>query len=88
MDDVLERLESRLPDRAVPVWELAKRTVQDSLHDRVPGLAAEAAFFALLSLVPMLLAVAGFALDDLTQRLRAREPRVPCDKGAPACDWY
>ena len=34
------------------------------------------------------MAVAGFALDDLTQRFRAREPRVPCDKGAPACDWY
>lgn len=61
MDEVLERLEARLPDRVVPLWELAKRTVQDSLHDRVPGLAAEAAFFALLSLVPMLLAVVGTA---------------------------
>lgn len=61
MDHVLERIEERLPDRFVPLWELARRTVQDSLDDRVPGLAAEAAFFALLSLVPMLLAVVGTA---------------------------
>lgn len=59
--EILERIEQRLPDRVVPLWELARRTVQDSLRDRVPGLAAEAAFFALLSLVPMLLAVVGTA---------------------------
>lgn len=61
MDDVLERLEERLPDRLAPLWELVRRTVEDSLDDRVPGLAAEAAFFALLSLVPMLLVIVGTA---------------------------
>jgi membrane protein len=35
------------------------RTVRDSFADRVPGLAAEAAFFAVLSLPPLLLAVLG-----------------------------
>lgn len=61
MHPVLERLEERVPRRLAPIWELARRTVQDSLHDRVPGLAAEAAFFALLSLVPMVLVVVGTA---------------------------
>lgn len=37
--------------------ELAIRTVDDSIHDRVPGLAAEIAFFALLSLPPLLLTI-------------------------------
>ena len=35
------------------------RTIRDSFADRVPGLAAEAAFFAVLSLPPLLLAVLG-----------------------------
>lgn len=61
MEQILERIEERLPDRLVPVWELAERTVRSSLQDRVPGLAAEAAFFALLALAPMLLAVVGTA---------------------------
>ena len=42
----------------------------------------------LFTILPMLLAVAGFALDDLTRNLRAGERRAACDKGAPACDWY
>lgn len=61
MDEILARIEERLPERILPLWDLAKRTVQDSLHDRVPGLAAEAAFFALLALVPMMLAIVGTA---------------------------
>ncbi|HEX2026535.1 MAG TPA: YihY/virulence factor BrkB family protein [Nitriliruptorales bacterium] len=55
----LKRLEAAVPDRLRPGWELARRTVEDTFDDRVPGLAAEAAFFALLSLFPMLLAVVG-----------------------------
>lgn len=58
---VLERVTERMPDRLLPAWELARRTVVESIEDRVPGLAAEAAFFALLSLVPLVLAVVGGA---------------------------
>lgn len=55
----VHRLVAKLP---VPVQSVARvgvRTVRDSLDDRVPGLAAEAAFFAVLSLPPLLLAVLG-----------------------------
>lgn len=38
---------------------LAKRTFVDSLGDRVPGLAAEVAFFLMLSLPPLLLVILG-----------------------------
>lgn len=38
---------------------LAERTVRDSLRDRVPGLAAEVAFYLVLSLPPLLLVVLG-----------------------------
>lgn len=38
---------------------LAERTVRDSLKDRVPGLAAEVAFYLVLSLPPLLLVVLG-----------------------------
>ncbi len=59
--------------------ELLLRTVEDTIDDRVPGLAAEVAFFVLLSLPPLLLlglgtvgyigdAVPGFA-DDASGRL-------------------
>jgi membrane protein len=41
------------------LWELTRRTVRDSLDDRLPGLAAEVAFFLLLSLPPMLLVALG-----------------------------
>jgi membrane protein len=36
-------------------WTLGVRTVRDSLDDRLPGLAAEVAFYVLLSLPPLLL---------------------------------
>ncbi len=41
--------------------ELVKRTVSDSIADRVPGLAAEVAFFVVLALPPLLLVVLGVA---------------------------
>lgn len=57
--------------------ELVVRTVKDAQQDRAPGLAAEVAFFALLSLPPLLLAlfgVAGFVSDLIgdvnTEKLR------------------
>ncbi|MDQ4130325.1 MAG: YihY/virulence factor BrkB family protein [Actinomycetota bacterium] len=42
-----------------PVLLVAKRVVRESARDRIHGLAAEGAFFALLSLPPFLLAVLG-----------------------------
>jgi membrane protein len=53
------RLTARLPGPVASVVRVGVRTVTDSLADRVPGLAAEAAFFAVLSLPPLLLAVLG-----------------------------
>jgi membrane protein len=40
-------------------WTLARRTAASSIRDRVSGLAAEAAFFMLLSVPPTLLALLG-----------------------------
>jgi membrane protein len=54
---VTRRIIDGTPARLRPGVELSIRTVDDSLHDRVPGLAAEIAFFALLSLPPLLLTV-------------------------------
>lgn len=54
MHPVSSKLIARSPRRLrVPV-ELAVRTVDDTFHDRAPGLAAEVAFFVLLSLPPLL----------------------------------
>lgn len=49
----------RTPDRLKGPVELVVRTATDSGEDRVPGLAAEIAFYVLLSLPPLLLAVLG-----------------------------
>lgn len=59
VDEFVEGLAGRLPGRLAPVWRLTARTVIDAADDRVPGLAAEAAFFAVLSLPPLMLAVLG-----------------------------
>ena len=76
---ISEAIIARSPRRVRAAVELALRTVEDTLDDRVPGLAAEVAFFVLLSLPPLLLlalgtvgfigsAVPGFA-DDAAERL-------------------
>jgi membrane protein len=52
-----ERLLARTPARLRPVVDLSIRTVRGADEDRVPGLAAEIAFFVLLSLPPLLLTV-------------------------------
>ncbi len=54
--------------RGATLWRLTLRTGLDSVEDRIFGLAAEMAFFAMLSLPPLLLVVlgsAGFVLDGL-----------------------
>lgn len=62
---LLERLEHiAMPDAGATGWwantrRLVVRTVVDSLDDHVPGLAAEMAFFVVLSLPPLMLAVLG-----------------------------
>ena len=58
----------RLPVRARVPGELAVRTVQDAIEDRVLGLAAEISFYVVLSLAPLLLgtvALAGIVGDAL-----------------------
>ncbi|MFP5309695.1 MAG: YihY/virulence factor BrkB family protein [Actinomycetes bacterium] len=57
MHPVSRRLIDAAPSRIRPGVELAVRTVDDTVADRVPGLAAEVAFFSLLSLPPLLLTV-------------------------------
>ncbi len=56
---LLRRFVARLPGPVQSVMRVGVRTVTDSFADRVPGLAAEAAFFAVLSLPPLLLAILG-----------------------------
>ena len=78
MHRVTQRLIDRTPARLRPGVELAIRTVDDSLRDRIPGLAAEIAFFALLSLPPLLLTILAAIgevgdLFGLTWRLRVQE---------------
>ncbi len=54
-----ERLRRQLVDHAPTLRTLAVRTYRDSVADRLPGLAAEVAFFLLLSLPPLLLVFLG-----------------------------
>lgn len=55
----VRRRAGQLPRPVQSVLRLGVRTIKDSFEDRVPGLAAEAAFFAVLSLPPLMLAVLG-----------------------------
>ncbi len=59
LDDLAERAIAGTPARARPAVTLLLRTITDTRDDRVPGLAAEVAFFVLLSLPPLLLLVLG-----------------------------
>ena len=59
LDDLVERAIARTPEWGRPAVTLALRTLTDTRNDRVPGLAAEVAFFVLLSLPPLLLLVLG-----------------------------
>lgn len=65
MSDLAARTLERVPDRLRPGADLAVRTVADAFRDRVPGLAAEMAFFMVLSLAPLLITVfTGIAVAD------------------------
>lgn len=60
------------------LWRLVVNTIQTCMHNRVTGLAAEAAFFAVLSLPPLIFALAGsigyvFAQFSETQIDEVRE---------------
>jgi membrane protein len=59
LDELVERAIARSPARVRPGVTLTLRTITDTRADRVPGLAAEVAFFVLLSLPPLLLLVLG-----------------------------
>ena len=59
LDDLVERAVARTPARVRPTVALTLNTLRDTREDRVPGLAAEIAFFVLLSLPPLLLLVLG-----------------------------
>jgi membrane protein len=59
-----EAARSEQPDRRGPrglaaLWALTKGTAVECFRDRITGLAAEAGFWALLSLPPLLLAIVG-----------------------------
>lgn len=57
MPPAVRRLLDRTPPRLRPGVEVAVRTVTDAFADRVPGLAAEMAFYLILSLPPLLITV-------------------------------
>ncbi len=68
MHPITRKLIDGTPERLRPGVTLVVATVDDSVQDRVPGLAAEIAFYSLLSLLPLLLTVLGtigFAADAI-----------------------
>jgi hypothetical protein len=67
-------------------WWLAASTLLIALLVTLGEQGEEARF--LFTILPMLLAVAGFALDSVSRSVRDKERRLACDKGAPVCDWY
>lgn len=59
----------RTPERIRPAVALVVRTVRDAIDDRVVGLSAEVAFFAILAVPPLLLTIVaalGFVPGDQT----------------------
>src|SRR5690606_27234038 len=59
LDRRVRSLYARCPAPVRHAWRLTDRTVRAASADRVPGLAAEAALFTLISLPALLLAVFG-----------------------------
>jgi len=74
MHPLSQRLIDRTPRHLRPVIELVSRTVHGTFRDRVPGLAAEIAFFTMLSLPALLLtglASVGFVGDLMGRQWRS-----------------
>jgi hypothetical protein len=67
-------------------WWLAASTLSVTLLVTLGEQGEEARF--LFTIMPMLLAVAGFAISESAAKIRRVESSTGCDKGAPACDWY
>ena len=59
MADLVEKGLARCPARLRPGVRLTVRTLREAGRDRLPGLAAEVAFFLILSVPPLLLALVG-----------------------------
>ena len=59
MDDLVGKILARCPAALRPGLRLLGRTVKESGRDRLPGLAAEVAFFLILSVPALLLALVG-----------------------------
>lgn len=57
MQPAVRRVVDRAPEPIRPAVEVAARTIVDAFDDRVPGLAAEMAFYLILSLPPLLITV-------------------------------
>lgn len=67
MERLRGRLRGRLERAAHTLWRLIVTTIASCLRYRVTGLAAEAAFFAVLSVPPLVFALAG-AIGYVSQR--------------------
>lgn len=75
--DPADRLVSAVPARIQGPTRLLAYTLRDAMRDRAPGLAAEIAFFAILSLPAMLLTiVAGVSFLDADQSAAVVEALV------------
>ena len=79
MRELSRSIVDRVPSRLRAPVELVVRTAEDSVEDRVPGLAAEIAFYTLLSLPPLLLAVLG-SVGFVGQRLGAGFQETAVDR--------
>lgn len=89
MDEFSSRLLGHMPSRVKPGVRLVIRTARETLGDRVPGLAAEAAFWIIVSLPPLVLLLLGVLafLDpslqqDLVERVVGNGPCDGCLAGA------
>lgn len=56
---LVDRVSRKLPRPLQPAWQLTTRTVADAAHDRITTHAAGMAFYLLLSIPPLLIALAG-----------------------------
>ena len=77
----LRTLRTRGADVREHLWRLIVATVGSCMRYRVTGLAAEAAFFAMLSMPPLVFALAG-AIGYVCERVQRRPRSATCAGGA------